>query len=113
MAPSSTASTNRYDPQPTPSLANPGDTVEVQSGDTLYGISRRHNVSVAELMQLNNMTSPNIKLGQKLYLPQGVSARHSPAPVTQTASIQPPPPPIAALQPRRQLRRRHLHRAPG
>ncbi|WP_072376620.1 LysM peptidoglycan-binding domain-containing protein [Hyphomicrobium sp. NDB2Meth4] len=93
VAPSSTASTNRYDPQPTPSLANPGDTVEVQSGDTLYGISRRHNVSVAELMQLNNMTSPNIKLGQKLYLPQGVSARHSPAPVTQTASIQPPPPP--------------------
>ena len=93
VAPSSTASTNRYDPQPTPSLANPGDSIEVQSGDTLYGISRRHNVSVAELMQLNNMTSPNLKLGQRLYLPQGVAAHQSPAPVTQTASIQPPPPP--------------------
>jgi len=93
VAPTSTASTNRYDPQPTPSLANPGDSVEVRSGDTLYGISRRHNVSVAELMQLNNMTSPSLKLGQKLYLPQGVAAHHSPAPVTQTASIQPPPPP--------------------
>jgi murein DD-endopeptidase MepM/ murein hydrolase activator NlpD len=94
VAPASTASTNRYDPQPTPSLANPGDTIEVQSGDTLYNISRRHNVSVAELMQLNNMTSPSLKLGQKLYLPQGVSAQQAPSrPITQTASIQPPPPP--------------------
>ena len=92
VAPASTSSTNRYDPQPTPSLANPGDTVEVQSGDTLYGIARRHNVAVAELMQLNNMSSPNLKLGQRLYLPQGVAASRSPAPPpVQTASIQPPP----------------------
>ncbi len=94
VPPAATASTNRYDPQPTPSLANPGDTIDVQPGDTLYGLSRRHNVSVAELMQLNNLTSPNLKLGQKLYLPQGVAAQRSaPSPVTQTASIQPPPVP--------------------
>jgi murein DD-endopeptidase MepM/ murein hydrolase activator NlpD len=94
VPPASTASTNRYDPQPTPSLANPGDAIEVQSGDTLYGIARRHNVSVAELMQLNNMSSPDLKLGQRLYLPQGVAAqRASVAPVTQTASIQPRPVP--------------------
>ncbi len=97
VPPASTASTNRYDPQPTPSLANPGDSIEVQAGDTLYGISRRHNVPVAELMQLNNMSSPHLKLGQKLYLPQGVApqgvaAHRSPsAPPMQTASIQPPP----------------------
>lgn len=90
--PASTASTNRYDPQPTPSLANPGDSIEVQSGDTLYGISRRHNVSVAELMQLNNLTNPNLKLGQRLYLPQGVASNRAPsAPITQTASVRPPP----------------------
>jgi len=94
VPPASTASTNRYDPQPAPSLANPGDTIEVQAGDTLYAISRRHNVSVAELMQLNNLTNPNLKLGQRLYLPQGVAAHRSPAPpVTQTASVQPPPAP--------------------
>lgn len=94
VPPASTASTNRYDPQPTPSLANPGDAIEVQAGDTLYGLARRHNVSVAELMQLNNMTSPHLKLGQKLYLPQGVAAQRSPAaPITQTASVQPPPAP--------------------
>ncbi len=96
VPPAATASTNRYDPQPTPSLANPGDAIEVQAGDTLYGISRRHNVPVAELMQLNNMTNPNLKLGQKLYLPQGVAAQRSPAPITQTASVQPPPAAVPA-----------------
>jgi len=88
VPPASTASTNRYDPQPAPSLANPGDTVEVQSGDTLYSISRRHNVSVAEMMQLNNLSSPNLKLGQRLYLPQGVAAHQAQAPM-RTASIEP------------------------
>jgi len=94
VPPASTASTNRYDPQPTPSLASPGDTIEVQSGDTLYGLSRRYNVSVAELMQLNNLTSTNLQLGQRLYLPQGVASnRYGTPPPTQTASIQPPPAP--------------------
>jgi len=97
VAPASTASTNRYDPQPTPSLASPGDTIEVQSGDTLYGLSRRYNVSVAELMQINNLTSTNLALGQRLYLPQGVASnRYGAQPPTQTASIQPPPAPPSA-----------------
>jgi len=97
VPPASTASTNRYDPQPTPSLASPGDTIEVQSGDTLYGLSRRHNVSVAELMQINNLTSTNLALGQRLYLPQGVaSSRYGTPPPTQTASIHPPPAPPPA-----------------
>ena len=90
-APTTTSSTNRYDPQPQPSLSNPGDTVEVQPGDTLYGLSRRHRVSVAELMQVNSLTNPNLQPGQKLYLPQGYAAnRAQPAPV-QTASVQLPP----------------------
>ncbi len=94
VPPASTASTNRYDPQPTPSLASPGDTIEVQPGDTLYGLARRHNVAVAELMQLNSLSSPNLHPGQKLYLPQGVAAARAPAPPPmQTASVQPPPVP--------------------
>jgi murein DD-endopeptidase MepM/ murein hydrolase activator NlpD len=92
-APTTTNSTNRYDPQPQPSLSNPCDMVEVQPGDTLYGLSRRHRVGVAELMQVNNLTNPNLHPGQKLYLPQGYAANRSqPAPM-QTASVQPPPPP--------------------
>ena len=67
--------------------------VEVQPGDTLYGLSRRHRVGVAELMQVNNLTNPNLHPGQKLYLPQGYAANRSqPAPM-QTASVQAPPPP--------------------
>ncbi len=91
-AATTTHSTNRYDPQPQPSLANPGDMIEVLPGDTLYGLSRRHRVGVAELMQVNNLTNPNLQPGQKLYLPQGSTANRSqPAPV-QTASVQQPAP---------------------
>ncbi len=91
-AATTTHSTNRYDPQPQPSLANPGDMIEVQPGDTLYGLSRRHRVGVAELMQVNSLTNPNLQPGQKLYLPQGYAANRSqPAPV-QTASVQQPAP---------------------
>jgi len=66
--------------------------IEVQPGDTLYGLSRRHRVGVAELMQVNSLTNPNLQPGQKLYLPQGYAAgRSQPAPV-QTASVQQPAP---------------------
>jgi len=42
----------------------------VQPGDTLYNISRRFGVSVEELRRLNNLASDEVKLGQKLLLPQ-------------------------------------------
>lgn len=43
--------------------------IEVQPGDTLYGLSRRHQVSLTELTSLNGLSNPNLKPGQKLYLP--------------------------------------------
>ena len=46
-----------------------GETIEVKPGDTLYGLSKRHGVSLAELMSANGLTSPNLKPGQKLLLP--------------------------------------------
>lgn len=49
--------------------ASRGQMIEVQRGDTLYRLSRQHNVSVSELMSANNLSSPNIRPGQKLYLP--------------------------------------------
>ena len=51
-----------------------GEAIEVQQGDTLYSLSKRHNVSVAELMSINHLSAPSLKLGQKLYLPGGESA---------------------------------------
>jgi LysM repeat protein len=39
----------------------------VEKGDTLYGIARKNNLTVAELMNLNNLSSSDvIKIGQKL-----------------------------------------------
>lgn len=40
----------------------------VKQGDTLYGLSKRFNISVDELKSLNNLTDTGIKIGQKLIL---------------------------------------------
>ncbi|MCC3154447.1 LysM peptidoglycan-binding domain-containing protein [Hymenobacter sp. BT770] len=42
----------------------------VQQGDTLFNISRRFGVSVKVLRELNHLTSDEVKLGQKLLVPQ-------------------------------------------
>ena len=68
--------------------AGTGDTVEVQPGDTLYRLSRKHQVSLDELMRVNGLTTPNLKPGQKLVLPSSTGARMAavtPAAVTQAA----------------------------
>lgn len=51
-----------------------GDMIEVRQGDTLYAISRRHNVSLNELMTVNGLSSPSLQPGQQLYLPAGTRA---------------------------------------
>ena len=43
----------------------------VQAGDTLFNISRRFNVSVQVLRELNHLKTDDVKLGQKLLVPQG------------------------------------------
>ncbi len=42
----------------------------VVKGDTLYGISRKYDIKVPELMAMNNLDSNStLKIGQKLYVP--------------------------------------------
>lgn len=65
-----------------------GEMIEVQQGDTLYGLSRRHQVSLAELMSVNGLTTPNLKLGQKLHLPAGKTAVRTAA-ATPAAAFAP------------------------
>ena len=83
----------RYGQQPparqaVPTLS-PGRTIEVRQGDTLYGLSRRHNVSVAELMEVNGLSNPNLRPGQELYLPAG-RAGSNPPPLRETRTARAP-----------------------
>ena len=41
----------------------------VQSGDSLYSIARKFNINVNDLKELNNLTTNNLSLGQKLLIP--------------------------------------------
>ncbi len=75
---------------PPPALRR-GESVDVQPGDTLYKLSRRHHVSVAELMDVNGLSNPSLQPGQKIYLPEGYAVRHDEP--RQFASVQPPPAP--------------------
>ena len=43
-------------------------TYTVKQGDTLYGISKRFNITVDDLKLLNNISDNGIKIGQKLIL---------------------------------------------
>lgn len=45
-------------------------TVIVERGDTLWGLARTHRVRLAELIEVNNLTSDLILPGQELILPE-------------------------------------------
>ncbi|HCJ7484141.1 peptidase M23, partial [Acinetobacter baumannii] len=43
----------------------------VKSGDTLWGISKKHHISVKELARINSLSGRmihNLRIGQKIYL---------------------------------------------
>ncbi len=63
---------------PVTEAAATGEQIEVRPGDTLFGLSKRHKVSLNELMTTNGLTSPALKPGQKLSLPSGKMAAKTP-----------------------------------
>ena len=85
-----------YAPRPTETRrtrvadAVPGDSgivgsdIEVQPGDTLYGLARRHGVSVDDLKNANGLSGNTIRVGQRLMVPgarggqSGSVASHTP-----------------------------------
>lgn len=48
---------------------NPATTYTVQSGDTLFSIAQRYNITVAQLRTANGLTSNTITPGQQLIIP--------------------------------------------
>ncbi|MCB1508925.1 MAG: peptidoglycan DD-metalloendopeptidase family protein [Hyphomicrobiaceae bacterium] len=86
-----------------PSTVQPGGSYVVASGDTLYGIARRHGVSTSQLMAANGIADANqIRIGQRLVIPGAttVAAVTPTATPTRTAPAQPaaytPPAPSPA-----------------
>lgn len=49
--------------------AEAADTYTVKSGDVLGSIATKHGTTVKEIQKLNNLTTTQIKVGQKLKLP--------------------------------------------
>lgn len=43
-------------------------TYRVEKGDTLYGIAKRHNISVEDLQRYNDLKDANLAVGQILYI---------------------------------------------
>ena len=71
--------------------AERGEAIQVKPGDTLFGLSKRHHASIAELMSVNALTSPNLKPGQTLYLPVGKNAARKPLTRPLEATTGAPP----------------------
>ena len=62
-----------------PAADVPSQTYVVQSGDTLWHIANRYNVSVASLKRANDSAATSLRIGQKLDIP---GAARPPAPTT-------------------------------
>jgi LysM repeat protein len=63
----------------TPAAGANGETIySVVSGDTLITIGKKYHTSAAALRSYNNLTTDNIKVGQKLKIPPGAAATPAP-----------------------------------
>ncbi|MBM7704014.1 C40 family peptidase [Metabacillus iocasae] len=65
------------------------ETIEVKSGDSLWGLARTHQVPVSELRSYNKLTSDTIYVGQKLSLPSSTNQVVSKPVVTPPQPQQP------------------------
>lgn len=54
-------------------VSNPTEYI-VKKGDSLYVIANKYNTSVSNIMNLNNLSSTNLKIGQVLKIPNNSSS---------------------------------------
>lgn len=74
--PPSAAGPNAPFRQPAPETA--GGAIDVQPGETLYSIARRHGVSVAAIKDANGLSSDAVRPGQRLVMPAGTLDNRAP-----------------------------------
>ncbi len=78
-----------------PARYQAGETIEVQPGDTIFVLARRHGVSIDAIIELNNLKNgSSLQPGQRITLPAG--ARHVREAVPARA---PAPAPVAPAAP--------------
>ena len=87
-----------------PSRAQPraasGESIQVQQGDTLYGIAKRHGVSISALIEVNGLGhGASIKPGQQLLLPAGAMPPSAAPPANRTPVVAAKAPAPAAPAP--------------
>ncbi len=56
---------------------NQESTYTVKSGDSLWSIARKYDISVSELQNLNNLTSTTLQVGQVLKLPSNINSNQT------------------------------------
>ena len=62
-----------WPPAPKPQtvvISEPTSTYEVRGGDTLSVVAQAFNTSVAKIKKMNGLKSDNLRIGQKLIVPQ-------------------------------------------
>ncbi|MGV8830478.1 MAG: peptidoglycan DD-metalloendopeptidase family protein [Devosia sp.] len=85
----------------TPAMAADGGTFThtIASGESLYTIARRYEVTTQSLVQANNLESPDkIVVGQKVIIPGRSDLLATKAPTTKTASLSTTIAPVPAKQ---------------
>ena len=78
--------------------------IEVQQGDTLYGLARRYGVTIAALKEANGLQNEVLRPGQRLSLPSGGGDRAPPArtqaePPSRAIAARPAPAAVAPQAP--------------
>lgn len=62
----------------------------VQPGDNLWSIANRFGTTIEAIMEANQLTTPNLQVGQRLYIP--IPTHHMPSPPFTPMPIHPPVP---------------------
>jgi murein DD-endopeptidase MepM/ murein hydrolase activator NlpD len=77
-APERAAMARREPASPGMSTPAAADTIQVEQGDTLYSISKRYGVALADLIEANGLHhGTSLKPGQQIVLPAGTVARQA------------------------------------